>query len=173
MNELKSPPVGLEPTIFGLEVQRVIHYATRAIIYTNDGTPNRTPEKSIVQTVYASTTKKTTPRGFEPLRAEPNGFLVHLLNHSDTVSLKISRPRKCERNTRRCADEFNQSKPRANQALKLAPTHILPARDHQKRQRGDLNPCGQSPSDFESDSLTTRTHCRIEDLAIQERHQRL
>jgi hypothetical protein len=29
---------------------------------------------------------KTTPRGFEPLRAEPNGFLVHLLNHSDTVS---------------------------------------------------------------------------------------
>ena len=25
-----SPPVGLEPTIFGLEVQRVIHYATRA-----------------------------------------------------------------------------------------------------------------------------------------------
>ena len=29
---------------------------------------------------------ETTPRGFEPLRAEPNGFLVHLLNHSDTVS---------------------------------------------------------------------------------------
>ena len=30
---------------------------------------------------------KTTPRGFEPLRAEPNGFRVHLLNRSDTVSL--------------------------------------------------------------------------------------
>ena len=29
---------------------------------------------------------KTTPRGFEPLRAEPNGFLVHLLSHSDKVS---------------------------------------------------------------------------------------
>ena len=29
---------------------------------------------------------KTTPVGFEPTRAEPNGFLVHLLNHSDTVS---------------------------------------------------------------------------------------
>ena len=27
-----------------------------------------------------------TPKGFEPLWAEPNGFLVHLLNHSDTVS---------------------------------------------------------------------------------------
>jgi hypothetical protein len=33
------------------------------------------------------TMRKTTPKGFEPSRAEPNGFLVHLLNHSDTVSL--------------------------------------------------------------------------------------
>ena len=30
---------------------------------------------------------KATPRGFEPLRAEPNGFRVHLLNRSDTVSV--------------------------------------------------------------------------------------
>ena len=29
---------------------------------------------------------KTTPRGFKPLRAEPNGFRVHLLSRSDTVS---------------------------------------------------------------------------------------
>ena len=29
---------------------------------------------------------KPTPKGFEPSRAEPSGFLVHLLNHSDTVS---------------------------------------------------------------------------------------
>ena len=29
----------------------------------------------------------------------------------------------------------------------------------EKRQRGDSNPCGQSPMDFESISLTTRTHC--------------
>ena len=29
----------------------------------------------------------STPRGFEPLRAEPNGFLVHHLSHSVTVSL--------------------------------------------------------------------------------------
>jgi len=28
-----------------------------------------------------------TPRGFEPLQAEPNGFRVHLLSHSDTVSV--------------------------------------------------------------------------------------
>ena len=32
---------------------------------------------------------KTTPKGFEPLRAEPNGFLVHHLNHSVTVSLMV------------------------------------------------------------------------------------
>ena len=31
--------------------------------------------------------EKATPRGFEPLRAEPNGFRVHLLNRSDTVSV--------------------------------------------------------------------------------------
>ena len=30
--------------------------------------------------------KKTTARRFEPLRAEPNGFRVHLLNRSDTLS---------------------------------------------------------------------------------------
>ena len=28
----------------------------------------------------------STARGFEPLRAEPNGFRVHLLNRSDTLS---------------------------------------------------------------------------------------
>ena len=32
--------------------------------------------------------RNATPRGFEPLRAEPNGFRVHLLNRSDTVSLE-------------------------------------------------------------------------------------
>ena len=32
----------------------------------------------------------STPKGFEPLRAEPNGFLIHLLNHSDTVSSAAS-----------------------------------------------------------------------------------
>ena len=34
---------------------------------------------------------KTTPRGFEALRAEPNGFLVHLLDRSDTVSMIFGR----------------------------------------------------------------------------------
>ena len=30
--------------------------------------------------------QKTTLAGFEPTRATPNGFQVHLLNHSDKVS---------------------------------------------------------------------------------------
>ena len=30
---------------------------------------------------------KATPKGLESLRAEPNGFLVHLLSHSDKVSV--------------------------------------------------------------------------------------
>ena len=34
---------------------------------------------------------KATPKGFEPLRAEPNGFLVHHLNHSVTVSMEACR----------------------------------------------------------------------------------
>jgi hypothetical protein len=42
---------------------------------------------------------KTTPRGFEPLRAEPNGFRVHLLNRSDTVSWPQPRPQHTRQNT--------------------------------------------------------------------------
>ena len=33
--------------------------------------------------------EKATTKGFEPSRAEPSGFLVHLLNHSDTVSRSV------------------------------------------------------------------------------------
>ena len=36
----------------------------------------------------------STARGFEPLRAEPNGFLVHHLNHSVTLSLVQGQERK-------------------------------------------------------------------------------
>ena len=32
--------------------------------------------------------KQSTPKGFEPLRAEPNGFPVYHLSHSVTVSLQ-------------------------------------------------------------------------------------
>ena len=33
--------------------------------------------------------RKSTSAGFEPARAEPNGLAVHLLNHSDMMSLLI------------------------------------------------------------------------------------
>ena len=33
---------------------------------------------------------ETSPRGFELLRAEPTGFLVRPLNHSDAVSCQVA-----------------------------------------------------------------------------------
>ena len=41
----------------------------------------------------------------------------------------------------------------------------------QIRQRGDSNPCGQSPMDFESISLAARTHC-LDILACMRTHWR-
>ena len=35
------------------------------------------------------------------------------------------------------------------------------------RQRGDLNPCGQSPMDFESITLATRSHCQWSTLTSE------
>ena len=32
------------------------------------------------------------------------------------------------------------------------------------RQRGDLSPCGQSPMDFESITLATRSHCHVHQI---------
>ena len=36
--------------------------------------------------LHAQRNSFSTARGFEPLRAEPNGFRVHLLSRSDTLS---------------------------------------------------------------------------------------
>ena len=38
--------------------------------------------------------RKATARGFEPLRAEPNGFRVHLFSRSDTLSLRMANRRR-------------------------------------------------------------------------------
>ena len=115
---------------------------------------------------------KPTARGFEPLRAEPNGFLVHHLNHSVTLSclwIWVS--------DHDCGfyglqwDVFKT----VNHAIFLSfelLSHAMETalRCHSKkrqhpaisnRQRGDLNPCGQSPMDFESITLTTRSHCHV------------
>ena len=50
--------------------------------------PVRKPRSRGIGILFLPPTKGegTTPRGFEPLRAEPNGFRVHLLSRSDTVS---------------------------------------------------------------------------------------
>ena len=48
--------------------------------------PGTGHEETKVGDTFTHRKAQTTLRGFEPLRAEPNGFLVHLLNHSDTVS---------------------------------------------------------------------------------------
>ena len=45
---------------------------------------------------------KPTARGFEPLRAEPNGFLVHHLNHSVTLSCHGCGALACLVSTVRC-----------------------------------------------------------------------
>ena len=42
-----------------------------------------------------------------------------------------------------------------------------PPQTQTNRHRGDSNPCGQSPMDFESISLTARTHCHCKRM----RHQ--
>ena len=51
-----------------------------------------------------------TPKGFEPLRAEPNGFLVHLHRHSDTVSC-VLRP-SGDNQMRGCRHTTQQARPR-------------------------------------------------------------
>ena len=78
---------------------------------------------------------KATARGFEPLREEPNGFRVHLLSHSDTLSLR-GRSRACD-----------TSPPWRGGAM--------------LQQRGSMSSCGQSPMDFESMSLANRIHGHI------------
>jgi hypothetical protein len=74
--------------------------------------------------------RMSTPTRFELARAEPIGFQNQLLNHSDTVSPAWRT---------RAAVSQRQTK------------------NH--RHRRDLNSRGQSPVDFESTSLTTRTRC--------------
>ena len=41
---------------------------------------------SVVSNGWISLVKITQPTGFEPVRAEPNGFQVHRLNHSATTA---------------------------------------------------------------------------------------
>ena len=129
----------------------------------------------------------STPKGFEPLRAEPNGFLVHLLSHSDTLSWwgSVSETHITAGANHPALLRGSQAHPqhtismstlmcchctpqlvlcvtavgahhKACVGMPLTPIHtrcvshdtqhyLLPCQD---RQRGDSNPCGQSPMDF-------------------------
>ena len=53
----------------------------------NTRTRPKQPKWTHALTVSRNLHTHTTPRGLEPLRAEPNGFLVRHLNHSVTVSM--------------------------------------------------------------------------------------
>ena len=86
--------------LFG-DIQAAMHASVRCVVglvvrisaFQADG-PGSIPGQRILSRASQITLKvvsgKPTPKGFEPSRAEPSGFLVHLLNHSDTVSRKAS-----------------------------------------------------------------------------------
>ena len=70
----------------------------------------------------------------------------------------------------RCSMPHRLLLPPQGQFIKLANNHNqtccdIPTKSNNiartMRQRGDLNPCGQSPMDFESITLTTRSHCHV------------
>ena len=170
----------------------------------------------------------TTARGFELLLAEPNGFRVHLLSRSDTLSCLIKETVAFQTLKNRgsiphgqpgvfadaCAVARARHHVRATTPAPILRTRsglathaghsavasrssahrlgaatakgfpvdlesvVQPGRQVTRaraqfrslcgggspeslwqRQRGDSNPCGQSPMDFESISLAARTHC--------------
>ena len=80
--------------IVAIDVTRVRFPADAPFCYNSPAPLKR--RSTILQTSFlirrdfagrrAGMQTKTTARGFEPLRAEPNGFRVHLLNRSDTLS---------------------------------------------------------------------------------------
>ena len=89
---------GFDPRTFGLWAQHANHCATPLDVQTQmrDDSVHIVPlpacaisccmRASGVMSARAAQCNATA-RGFEPLRAEPNGFLVHHLNHSVTLSL--------------------------------------------------------------------------------------
>lgn len=52
-----------------------------------------------------------TAAGFEPTRAKPSGFQVHLLNHSDKLSKKVKLSRGIEPRTLRLLGACSTTEP--------------------------------------------------------------
>ena len=71
-----------------------------------------------------------------------------------------------ENHTTRASSQMSITPQELRRQHNLLSLAILTA--EQERQRGDSNPCGQSPMDFESISITTRTHCLAEVLLPKE-----
>ena len=122
-------------------------------------------------------TSKTTPEGFEPSRAEPIGLAGRRLNHSAKVSLHqpLSVVLCCFQITSNDSKSHHRGSnpgPSAYKAdaLPLSYSGRCAFKLHKAtctkryfpkriRHRRGSNPCGQSPLDFKSNSLTTRTQC--------------
>ena len=79
----------------------------------------------------------STARGFEPLRAEPNGFRVHHLSHSVILSITNAN----------------------NMGIYQGKNHvaILTNKHEGHRQQGDSNPCWQSQMNFPSITEAARS----------------
>ena len=69
-----------------------------------------------------------------------------------------------EPGTYRARRENNTTRPSSQMTNTSMPAFSRATWSEQERQRGDSNPCGQSPMYFESISLTTRTHSLVEKL---------
>ena len=157
---------------------------------------------------------EATAAGFEPARAKPSGFRVHLLNHSDKLpAVALSRTHVIIYSMRQLGTHSSHSQHRSHVSLlprndsmlsahsiivartlcvlplnhpqpvlmvfmpltltsaftysrlepALQPIHLMygnaASKLYTKRQLQDSNLRGQSPVDFESTSLTTRTNC--------------
>ena len=75
--------------IFSLTLSQLSYLGALVLLY-HDILPRSILPFSTMMLGFCHVEKQTTPVGFEPTRAEPNGFRVHLLNHSDTVSSGVS-----------------------------------------------------------------------------------
>ena len=67
----------------------------------------------------------------------------------------------CESRGRMSVRKGVGSNPTAVTFLGLGIDSVRELADLEKRQRGDSNPCGQSPMDFESIPLAARAQCHL------------
>ena len=106
-------------------------HAVHALLFSHLVTTPPPPAQTapLIETeVVGSGLANATARGFEPLRAEPNGFRVHLLSHSDTLSCTCG-----------C--------PAANLSVRSAPTTALTFQRHVlSRGLGNKPPVGFEPT---------------------------